>query len=147
MKKFIIVLSSIFELIFYTFFMVLIESVEITNSLLSLVVHFLALFIVASAFYFLVRFVFNKLDMKAKKYIYYVVISNIIIGTIAPVLLIIIIPSEILTTFTFILLVSAIYYGLLINVIISFLNHFPYIFIHHFIYSRNKCCISYFIFI
>ncbi len=124
MKKFIIVLSSIFELIFYTFFMVLIESVEITNSLLSLVVHFLALFIVASAFYFLVRFVFNKLDMKAKKYIYYVVISNIIIGTIAPVLLIIIIPSEILTTFTFILLVSAIYYGLLINVIISFLNHF-----------------------
>ena len=123
MKKFIIVLSSIFELIFYTFFMVLIESVEITNSLLSLVVHFLALFVVASAFYFLVRFVFSKLDMKAKKYIYYVVISNIIIGTIAPVLLIIIIPSEILTTFAFILLVSAIYYGLLINVIISFLNH------------------------
>ena len=124
MKKFIIVLSSIFELIFYTFFMVLIESVQITNSLLSLVVHFLALFVVASAFYFLIRFVFSKLDMKAKKYIYYVVISNIIIGTIAPVLLIIIIPSEVLTTFAFILLVSAIYYGLFINVVVCFLNYF-----------------------
>ena len=32
MKKFIIILASIFELIFYTFFMVLVESVEITNS-------------------------------------------------------------------------------------------------------------------
>ena len=124
MKKFIIILASIFELIFYTFFMVLVESVEITNSLLSLVVHFLALFGVAGLFYFLIRFFLSKLDMKDKKYIYYIVISNIIISIFAPILLIIIIPSGVLTTFAFILLISAIYYGLFINIVISFLNLF-----------------------
>ena len=62
--------------------------------------------------------------MKAKKYIYYIVIWNLILGLIAPVLLIIIIPSEILTTFAFLVLVSSVYYGILINVVICFLNYF-----------------------
>ena len=124
MKKLIVVLSSIFELIFYTFFMVLIGSIPFTNKILELVVHFLGLALVAFLFYFLIRFILNKLDMKAKKYIYYIVIWNLILGLIAPVLLIIIIPSEILTTFAFLVLVSAVYYGILINVVICFLNYF-----------------------
>ena len=124
MKKLIIVLSSVFELIFYTFFMVLIGSIPITNKALELVVHFLGLALVALIFYFLIRFILNMLDMKAKKYIYYIVIWNLILGLIAPVLLILIIPSEILTTFAFLVLVSAVYYGILINVVICFLNYF-----------------------
>ena len=124
MKKLIIGLSSVFELIFYTFFMVLIGSIPITNKALELVVHFLGLALVALIFYFLIRFILNMLDMKAKKYIYYIVIWNLILGLIAPVLLILIIPSEILTTFAFLVLVSAVYYGILINVVICFLNYF-----------------------
>ena len=124
MKKLIIVLSSVFELIFYTFFMVLIGSIPITNKALELVVHFLGLALAALIFYFLIRFILNMLDMKAKKYIYYIVIWNLILGLIAPVLLILIIPSEILTTFAFLVLVSAVYYGILINVVICFLNYF-----------------------
>ena len=124
MKKLIIGLSSVFELIFYTFFMVLIGSIPITNKALELVVHFLGLALVALIFYFLIRFILNMLDMKAKKYIYYIVIWNLILGLIAPVLLILIIPSEILTTFAFLVLVSSVYYGILINVVICFLNYF-----------------------
>lgn len=124
MKKLIIVLSSVFELIFYTFFMVLIGSIPITNKALELVVHFLGLALAALIFYFLIRFILNMLDMKAKKYIYYIVIWNLILGLIAPVLLILIIPSEILTTFAFLVLVSSVYYGILINVVICFLNYF-----------------------
>ena len=124
MKKLIVVLSSIFELIFYTFFMVLIGSIPFTNKILELVVHFLGLALVAFLFYFLIRFILNKLDMKAKKYIYYIVIWNLILGLIAPVLLIIIIPSETLTTFAFLVLVSTVYYGIFINVAICFFNYF-----------------------
>ena len=124
MKKLIIVLSSVFELIFYTFFMVLIGSIPITNKALELVVHFLGLALAALIFYFLIRFILNMLDMKAKKYIYYIVIWNLILGLIAPVLLILIIPSENLTTFAFLVLVSSVYYGILINVVICFLNYF-----------------------
>ena len=124
MKKLIVVLSSIFELIFYTFFMVLIGSIPFTNKILELVVHFLGLALVAFLFYFLIRFILNKLDMKAKKYIYYIVIWNLILGLIAPVLLIVIIPSETLTTFAFLVLVSTVYYGIFINVAICFFNYF-----------------------
>ena len=63
-----------------------------------------------------------KLDMKGKRYIYYVVIANIVIGAIAPVILIIIIPSEILTTIAFLVLVSTFYYGLFINFGVCVLN-------------------------
>ena len=124
MKKLIIGLSSVFELIFYTFFMVLIGSIPITNKALELVVHFLGLALVALIFYFLIRFILNMLDMKAKKYIYYIVIWNLILGLIAPVFFFFIIPSEILTTFAFLVLVSSVYYGILINVVICFLNYF-----------------------
>ena len=124
MKKLIIVLSSIFEFIFYTFGMVLIGSIPITNKALELLVHFLGLVLVALIFYFVIRFIFEKLDMKAKKYIYFVVILNLVLGAIAPVFLIIIIPSEFLTNLAFLVLVSTVYYGIFINIVICFLNYF-----------------------
>ena len=124
MKKFIVVLSSIFELVFYTFFMVLIGNVNITNQVISLIVHFLSMIVVASLFYFLIRFIFSKLEMKAKKYIYYMVIANFIVGAIVPVFLIIIIPNEALTTFAFFFFFCTIYYGIFINLVVCILNYF-----------------------
>lgn len=124
MKKFIIVVSSIFELVFYTFFMVLLGNIEIMNVGLDLLVHFLSLIVVAGAFYFLIRFLFHKLGMRSKKDIYYVVVVNLMLGLIAPILLIILIPNETLTNFAFLVLLSVVYYGFLINFIICLFNHF-----------------------
>ncbi len=124
MKKFIIVVSSIFELVFYTFFMVLLGNIEIMNAGLDLLVHFLSLIVVAGAFYFLIRFLFHKLGMRSKKDIYYVVVANLMLGLIAPILLIILIPNETLTNFAFLVLLSVVYYGFLINFIICLFNHF-----------------------
>ena len=124
MKKFIIVVSSIFELVFYTFLMVLLGNIEIMNAGLDLLVHFLSLIVVAGAFYFLIRFLFHKLGMRSKKDIYYVVVANLMLGLIAPILLIILIPNETLTNFAFLVLLSVVYYGFLINFIICLFNHF-----------------------
>ena len=124
MKKFFVFLLSVFEFVFYTFLMVLIGLIPINNQALKLLVHFLGLILVAFLFYFLIRFIFNKLDMRAKKYIYYVVVVNLILGLVAPIFLIIIIPSEVLTNFAFLVLISAVYYGILINVLLCFFNYF-----------------------
>ena len=124
MKKFIIVLSAIFEFIFYTFFMVLIGLIPINNKILELLLHFIGLFLVAIIFYLLIRFLFQKLNMKAKKYIYYVGILNLVLGIFAPILLIILIPNETFTSFAFLVLISSVYYGILINVLVFFFNYF-----------------------
>ena len=124
MKKFIVVLSSIFEFIFYTFFMVLVGLLPVNNKILELLIHFLGLFLVAMLFYYLIRFLFNKLNMKPKKYIYYVGIMNLVLGIIAPIILIFIIPNEILTLFVFLVLISTAYYGIIINVVLFFFNYF-----------------------
>lgn len=124
MKKFIVVLSSIFEFIFYTFFMVLVGLLPVNNKILELLIHFLGLFLVAMLFYYLIRFLLNKLNMKAKKYIYYVGIMNLVLGIIAPIILIFIIPNEILTLFVFLVLISTAYYGIIINVVLFFFNYF-----------------------
>lgn len=124
MKKFIIALSAIFEFIFYTFFMVLIGLIPISNKILELLLHFIGLFLVAILFYLIIRFLFQKLDMKAKKYIYYAGILNLVLGIFAPILLIIIIPNETLTLFAFLVLISSVYYGILINVFVFFFNYF-----------------------
>ncbi len=124
MKKFIIFVSSIFELVFYTFFMVLLGNIEIMNAGLDLLIHFLSLIVVAGVFYFLIRFLFHKLGLRAKKDIYYVVVMNLLLGMVAPILLIILIPNETLTNFAFLILLSVVYYGFLINFIICLFNHF-----------------------
>ena len=124
MEKFIVFLSSVFEFIFYTFLMVLIGCIPINNQALKLLVHFLGLIFVAFFFYILIRFIFNKLDMRAKKYIYYVASLNILIGLIAPVIMIIILPNDTLFVICFLSLLSTICYGIFINVVICFLNYF-----------------------
>ena len=124
MKRFIIILSSVFEFVFYTFFMVLIDGIEITNQVFDLLIHFIGLVVVALVFYFLIRIILSKLDMKDKKYIYYLIAWNLGLTLIAPILLIFIIPSEYLTNLAFLVLISAVYYGILINIIIALLNTF-----------------------
>lgn len=124
MEKFIVVISAIFEFIFYTFFMVLVDSFQITNKILDLLVHFLGLFVVSCIFYFLMRIILQKLNVQINKYIYYVVVLNLIFGLVVPILLIFIIPSEKIITFSFLVLVSSIYYGLLINAFLCIFNFF-----------------------
>lgn len=124
MKKFILIISSILETIFYTSLMILIESINITNPILDIFVAFIGLLIVSFLFYFLIRFIFQKIGLKSKKYIYYVASLNILIGLIAPVIMIIILPNDTLFVICFLSLLSTICYGIFINVVICFLNYF-----------------------
>lgn len=123
MKKFILTLLAIFELLFYTVFMVLLDSIPITYKILDLFVHFISLIVVAFVFYFLIRLLFQKIKY-SKKDIYLVVVINLLVSLILPVILMIIIPSEIVSTFLFLILVSAFYYGILINIFICLFNYF-----------------------
>lgn len=124
MPKFLVILFAIFETIFYTFVMVLINGIVITNVFLQLVVHFLSLTIISFLFYFFIHFLLNKLNWKAKKYIYQICIWNLIVGLIFPVVLIILIPNDKFTIFAEILLVSTLYYGLFVNICIALWNYF-----------------------
>lgn len=123
MKKFILTLLAIFELLFYTVFMVLLDSIPITYKILDLFVHFISLVVVAFVFYLLIRLLFKKIKY-LKKDIYLVVVINLMVSLILPVILMIIIPSDSVSTFLFLILVSAFYYGILINVFISLFNYF-----------------------
>ena len=124
MKKFILIISSILETIFYTSLMILIESINITNPILNIFVAFIGLLIVSFLFYFLIRFIFQKIGLKSKKYIYYVASLNILIGLIAPVIMIIILPNDTLFVICFLCFLSTICYGIFINVVICFLIYF-----------------------
>lgn len=123
MKKFVLTLLAIFELLFYTVFMVLLDSIPITYKILDLLVHFISLIVVAFVFYLLIRLLFKKIKY-LKKDIYLVVVINLMVSLILPVILMIIIPSDSVSTLLFLILVSAFYYGILINVFISLFNYF-----------------------
>ena len=123
MKKFILTLLAIFELLFYTVFMVLLDSIPITYKILDLFVHFISLVVVAFVFYFLIRLLFQKIKY-SKKDIYLVVVINLLVSLILPVILMIIIPSDSVSTFLFLILVSAFYYGILINILICLFDYF-----------------------
>ena len=123
MKKFILTLLAIFELLFYTVFMVLLDSIPITYKILDLFVHFISLIVVAFVFYFLIRLLVQKIKY-SKKDIYLVVVINLLVSLILPVILMIIIPSDSVSTFLFLILVSAFYYGILINILICLFNYF-----------------------
>ena len=124
MEKFLIILFAIFEYIFYTFFMVLIEEIMIDNAILKLIIHFSSLTIISIVLYYIIRFLLDKLKLKSKKYIYKICIWNLIIGIVFPLLLIIIIPNENFTLFAFILIISTCYYGIFINLLLCILNYF-----------------------
>lgn len=122
MKRFITIILAIFELVFYTFFMVLIDDITITNVALKQVVHFSSLLIIAILLYFILKLLLKLLKYPAKESLYMVCVYNIIIGIFFPIILIILIPNETLEVFSFLLLVSAFYYGILINIAISIIN-------------------------
>lgn len=122
MKKLLTIILSIFELIFYTFFMVLIDDITIENMALKQVVHFLSLIIIGTILYFIIRTILNLLKYKNKETIYMVSIWNIVLGIFFPILLIIILPNEGVQVFSIMLLVSTFYYGILINIVICILN-------------------------
>lgn len=124
MKKFIILLLAILEFVLYTFLMVLVESITIENNFLKIIVHLLALALVAVLIYYLYKFILKKLKYFAKTTMYMISIINLVFGLIFPCLLIILIPNEKFTIFATILLISTIYYGVIINIIFCILNHF-----------------------
>jgi len=124
MERFIKILIAIFSLIFYTFLMVLVDDITIQNQVLKLLVHFGALVIVAIILYFIIKFILKRVNLLSRKNIYKIVLWNFAIGLFFPVVLIILIPNEKFTIFSFMLIVSTIYYGVIINIIVSLLNHF-----------------------
>lgn len=124
MTKFITIALSIFEFLFYTVFMVLIGSITIENVTCKLLLHFTSLLIISILLYVIIKFILSKLQMKLKKYLYLIPLCNLIIGFIFPVFLIIIIPSEVLTTLAILLMASTIHYGLFINTSICIINFF-----------------------
>lgn len=124
MERLFKILIAVFSFIFYTFFMVLIDSITISNSILEFIVHFGSLVIVAFILYFIIKFILKKLNLLSRKNIYQIVLWNLVIGLIFPVVLIILIPNEKFTIFSFMLIVSTLYYGIIIDIIISLLNHF-----------------------
>lgn len=122
MKKLITIILSIFELIFYTFFMVLIDDITIENVALKHVIHFSSLIVIGIILYFIIRTILNLLKYKNKEALYMVSIWNIILGIFFPIILIIILPNEGIQVFSIMLLVSTFYYGILINIFICVLN-------------------------
>ncbi len=124
MERIVVILLAILEFIFYTFTMVLVGSITISQSLLKLLVHFATLTITSILLYFFIRFLLNKIHLKSKKYINQVCLWNIVLGILFPILLIIIIPNEKFTIFAILLIVCTLYYGLFVNICLLLLNFF-----------------------
>ncbi len=124
MNKFFTALLAIFEFLFYTFFMVLLSDIDIKSELIKLLLHFVLLAIISIILYFLIRFILTKLKMNVKRYIYLIVVWNLIIGLVIPALMMVIIPNESLITLGVIVMVSTAYYGIFVNVLICFMNAF-----------------------
>lgn len=124
MNKLFVFLFCVFEFFFYTLFMVLVESLTINNVVLKSVVHFLSLIIISGLLYVIMKFIIKKLKLNVKKMLYLIPIWNLVLGLVAPVLVLVIIPSETLATLAVVLMISTVYYGLFINITLCILNLF-----------------------
>lgn len=124
MNKLFVFLFCVFEFFFYTLFMVLVESLTINNVVLKSVVHFLSLVIISGLLYVIMKFIIKKLKLNVKKMLYLIPIWNLVLGLVAPVLVLVIIPSETLSTLAVVLMISTVYYGLFINITLCILNLF-----------------------
>lgn len=129
MNKFIIISLSIFEFLFYTVLMVLIGSIPLTSNILKVIIHFVSIIIISLILYFLIKLILTKLKMNIKKYLYLIPLWNMLIGTIFVSMLAAIIPSEKIFYFSFAIIISTIYYGIFINILIVILN---------FLLTKNK---------
>ncbi len=118
------IILAIIEFIVYTYLMVLVGSIEIDNSVISLILHFASLTIISFILYYLLHFILRKLKFYAKKDIYQVCLYNIGVGIVFPIVLIILIPNESFTTFAMLMIVSTGYYGIFVNILISIWNYF-----------------------
>lgn len=120
-----LVLLSIFEFIFYTFFMVLVSLINIKSLFLKNSLTYLSLFLVSLILYYLLRAILRKINMPAEKNLYIIPILNIIISFSIATLLVKLFPKNIGTSMIALLIyMSLIYYGILINLIICILNFF-----------------------
>lgn len=124
MEVLIKIILAIFETLFYTFLMVEVGSLNISNQIVSLLIHFISLSVISLLLYFIIHFILKKLNLKAKKHLYHICIYNIVVGLIFPIILIIIIPNKKFEIFAGIMLVSTLYYGIFINILIALFNHF-----------------------
>lgn len=124
MNKFFVVIFSYFEFFFYTLMMVLVESVNITNVGLKVLVHFASLSIISVMLYFIMKFLLTKLNRNVKRFLYLIPIWNLVLGLAFPFLVLAIIPSEALATIAVVFIVSTAYYGLFINITLCILNLF-----------------------
>lgn len=124
MKKYIICILAIFETIIYTFGMVLVSNLTITNKSLIFIINSITLIGISILIYFLYRFILNKLKYPLKPNLYYISLFNILFGLLVPVILMIIIPNETFNLLMFTILIATFFYGILSNLFISILNYF-----------------------
>ena len=122
MNKFIIGSLTIFEFLFYTVLMVLIGSIPLESEVLKLIIHFSALLVISIILYYLIKIILNKLNMKTKKFIYLIIVWNLVMGILFPGLLTVILPSEKIFLFSMLIIVSTVYYGIFVNIFLSLLN-------------------------
>ncbi len=120
-----IILLSIFEFVFYTFFMVLVSIINIKSIFLKTTLTYLSLFLVSLILYFLLRNILKKINMPPEKNLYLIPILNVVISFTIATLLVKLFPKNIGTSMIALLIyMSLIYYGILINLIICILNFF-----------------------
>lgn len=122
MHKFIIISLAIFEFLFYTVIMVLVGSIPLTSNILKIIIHFVSIITISFILYFLIKLILKKLKMNINKYLYLIPLWNFLIGTIFISLLAAIIPSEKFFYFSFGIIISSVYYGIFINILIVILN-------------------------
>ncbi len=115
MKKLINCLCAIFEFMFFTFLMICIDSIEIPNLIVEIIVHFLGFIVTSFLLYLLFSFILKKLKMFDSKRIYMISVWNLGLGLLVPIILSILIPSIQIRNFSTFVLFSTFYYGLLTN--------------------------------
>ena len=124
MKRLVAIFLAIFEFIFYTFFMLLVSSIDIKIKFLKVVVYFGALVGISLVLYFLMRFILSKIDVNVRRYLYLVVVLNLLMGIIGPAVILVILPNKFLFGLGMVMMVGTLYYGLIVNMMICMLNLF-----------------------
>ncbi len=124
MKRLVAIFLAIFEFIFYTFFMLLVSSIDIKIKFLKVVVYFGALVGISLVLYFLMRFILSKIDVNVRRYLYLVVVLNLLMGIIGPAVILVILPNKFLFGLGMVMMVGTLYYGLIVNLMICMLNLF-----------------------
>ncbi len=124
MKKFIIISLAFLEFLIYTFLMVLVNEIITDKPVFKLIANIVVLIGIGILLYFLIKKLLDILKLDSKSYIYLIILGNIILSLILPVLFIIVLPNEKLIILAYLFIVSGLFYGLIVNLVIGFCNHF-----------------------